>query len=128
MLGSQKTISPVFRKGGHMKYLGKSLVLSASFFVWCASAQAATPDRALPAFVGGGLRELVNAWDNGDPRLASQLKVHITSTNGDPLVMIRLGEGAELAAALPGLAAVGLRFQAHDTINPSLNQLFSPDT
>ena len=94
-----------------MKQLGKLLVLSASFFVWCAPAQAATPDKALPAFVGGGLRELVNAWDNGDPRLAAQLKIHITSTNGDPLVMIRLAEGTDLAAALPGLAAAVFGFK-----------------
>jgi hypothetical protein len=109
-----------------MKHLGKLLALSASFFVWCASAQSATPDQALPAFVGGGLRELVNAWDNGDPRLATQLKVHITSANGDPLVMIRLADGMDLAAALPGLAAAGFRLRTHSTINPSLIEGFLP--
>jgi len=109
-----------------MKYLKKWLVLSASFFVWCASAQAVTPDKALPAFVGGGLRELVNAFDNGDPRLATQLKVHITSANGDPLVMIRLAEGTDFAAALPGLAAAGFRLQTHSSINPSLIEGFLP--
>src|SRR5258708_35922547 len=109
-----------------MKYLGKSLVLSAAFFVWCASAQVATPDKALPAFVGGGLRELVNAWDNGDPRLAAQLKVHSTSANGDPLVMMRLAEGTDFAAALPGLAASGFRLETHSTINPSLIEGYLP--
>jgi hypothetical protein len=109
-----------------VKYLRKVLVLSASFVVWCGSTQAATPDKALPAFVGGGLRELVNAWDNGDPRLAAQLKVHITSAKGDPLVMIRLAEGTDLAAALPGLTAAGFRLQTHSSINPSLIEGYLP--
>src|SRR5258708_37961516 len=81
---------------------------------------------ALLAFVGGGLKELVNAWDNGGPRLATQLKVHIPSTNGDPLVMIRLAEGTDLSAALPALAAAGFRLQTHSTINPSLIEGYLP--
>jgi hypothetical protein len=109
-----------------VKYLGKSLVLSASIFVWCASAQAATPDQALPAFVGGGLRQLVNAWETADPRLSQQLKVHITAANGDPLVFIHLADGVDAAKAMPSLKALGFRLQTVSSINPSMIEGFLP--
>ena len=52
--------------------------------------QAATPEGGMPRMVGGGLRQLVVAMERGDPRLSLELKQHVTSASGDPLVRVNL--------------------------------------
>src|SRR5262245_51640424 len=84
-----------------------------------AAAQAATPEGGLPRMVGGGLRQMVMALDNADPRLQLELKRHITSAVGDPLVRVNLAEGVTPEQALPQLQAAGFRLKVISSLNRS---------
>jgi hypothetical protein len=82
----------------------------------------ASPDAAL----GRGLSQLVASWESGDPRLSSQLKLHVTSTTGDPLVLVHFAPGADVATALKQLQAAGFRLTTRSSINPSLVEGYLP--
>ncbi len=82
----------------------------------------AAPDPVM----GGGLLELVNGWELGDPRLTSHLALHVTSATGDPLVHVQLGAGATLAQVLPQLQAAGFRLSAASAIDPSRLEGYLP--
>src|ERR1700694_4834261 len=84
----------------------------------------ANPDAAL----GRGLSELVASWASGDPRLSSQLKLHVTSTTGAPLVLVHFAPGADVATALKQLQAAGFRLTTRSSINPSLVEGYLPLT
>ena len=90
------------------------MLLGVSAATVISSAQAA-PSGAM----GGGLRELVNAWEIADPRLQRQLDLHLKSPSGDPLVHVHLEDGATLAQVLPQLQAAGFRLSAASTIDPA---------
>lgn len=92
----------------------------------CLITTALTPASAASAVLASGLRELSAAYDRGDSRLPSQLKLHITDRAGDPLVRVRLLAGARAETVLAQLAAVGFRLQTRSTINPSLVEGFLP--
>jgi len=76
----------------------------------------ASPDAAL----GRGLSQLVASWESGDPRLSSQLKLHITSTTGDHWLLVHFAPGADVATALKQLQTAGFRLTTRSSINPSL--------
>src|SRR5690348_7602909 len=84
-----------------------------------ATAQAATPDGGMPRMVGGGLRQMVVAMENGDPRLQLELKRHVTSAAGEPLVRVNLADGVTPEQALPQLRAAGFRLPAISSLNRS---------
>src|SRR5215510_10445424 len=88
--------------------------------------QAATPEGGMPRMVGGGLRHLVIAMDRGDPRLTLELKQHVTSAGGDPLVRVNLADGVTPEQALPQLRAAGFRLQAISSLNRSFLEGFVP--
>jgi hypothetical protein len=92
------------------------------FVVFCSfSSQAAAP-----YVLGGGLKQLVAAWENADPRLVSQLKFHLTNKTGDPLVVVRLADGANADQVLAKLQAQGFRLQARSSLNKSLVEGYLP--
>lgn len=95
------------------------LFLAIAFF--CVSSQAAQP-----IVLGGGLKQLVAAWENSDPRLAGQLKFHVTNKAGDPLVLVRLADGANAEQTLAKLQAQGFRLQARSVLNRSLVEGYLP--
>lgn len=78
------------------------------------------------AAMGGGLRQLVNAWEQGDPRLQSHLDLHLKSSAGEPLVHVHLAAGVTADQALPALKAAGFRLTAVSTIDPSHLEGFLP--
>jgi hypothetical protein len=69
--------------------------------------------------MGGGLRELVNAWEQADPRLQSHLNLHLKSPAGEPLVHVHLASGVTADQALPALKAAGFRLTAVSTVDSS---------
>src|SRR5207244_13068505 len=86
----------------------------------CLLLNAVSPAAAAPAPLAAGLKELSAAYDRGDSRLPAQLKLHITSAGGDPLVLVKLQPGANAQSVLANLAALGFRLQTRSSINPSL--------
>ena len=105
--------------GSRRKWISLALAFGAA--IWTSSVQSA-PDIVM----SGGLRELVNSWELGDPRLASHMALHIQSPSGDPLVHIQLEGGATLAQVLPKLQAAGFRLAAASAIDPSRLEGYLP--
>jgi hypothetical protein len=98
-----------------------ALSLACGAALWLGSAHAG------PAGVmGGGLRELVNAWEVGDPRLPTHLALHLRSAAGEPLVHVQLDPGTTLAQMLPKLQAAGFRITAASVIDPSRLEGYLP--
>ncbi|MGZ3339408.1 MAG: S8 family peptidase [Reyranella sp.] len=81
---------------------------------------------APPAAMGGGLRQLVNAWETADPRLQAHLELHLKSPAGEPLVHVHLADGVTAAQALPALRAAGFRLTAVSAVDPSHVEGFLP--
>jgi len=81
---------------------------------------------AAPAAIGGGLPQLVAAWDMGDARLPAALALHITDKQGAPLVKLRLADGVTLAQVLPRLEAAGFRLTAASVQDARLIEGFLP--
>jgi hypothetical protein len=81
---------------------------------------------AADAPLGAGLNQLVAAYERDDPSLAWKLSLHLTDVKGDPMVLVHLAPGADQAAALARLAAVGFRLTTHSSINPLLAEGFMP--
>jgi hypothetical protein len=96
-----------------------------SAFLLIATA-AGTAMAATEGAMGGGLRQLVNAWENADPRLESKLALHIKDSNGNPLVLIQLAAGVDTNAALAKLGAAGFRLQAVSQLDSSIVEGFLP--
>src|SRR5882672_1497504 len=67
--------------------------------------------------MGSGLRQLVNAWETADPRLPTQMALHLKSAQGDPLVHLQLEPDASLEKVLPALQAAGFRLNAVSKID-----------
>ncbi|HYM33803.1 MAG TPA: hypothetical protein VET48_00335, partial [Steroidobacteraceae bacterium] len=95
------------------------------FFVACVCF-VSTASAAPPEAMGGGLRQLVNSWENADPRLASQLNLHLKDKVGNPLVLVHLTEGADVKAAVAKLSAIGFRLTAVSAIDPTKIEGYLP--
>lgn len=107
-----------------MRFVRGSLGTSLAAFAvstWLVAAQAAPPGA-----MGGGLRELVNSWEFADPRLPAQLRLHIKSPAGDPLVHVHLDAGATIEQVLPALNAAGFQLTAKSVTDPSHFEGFLP--
>jgi hypothetical protein len=72
------------------------------------------------------LNELVTLYESNSPKLASVMKQHLTSANGDVLVDIQLQPGVAPADVLPTLALEGFRLQSVSTLDPSLLEGYLP--
>src|SRR6185312_15972907 len=97
----------------------KTVLAAIGVLAIATTAQAAVPQGGMPRMVGGGLRQMVVALETGDPRLQLELKRHVTSTAGEPLVRVNLAEGVTPEQALPQLQAAGFKLQAISSINRS---------
>ena len=78
------------------------------------------------AAMGGGLTELVAAWEIGSPRLYDALNLHVVSKRGDPMVMVRIAEGVSTESVLADLAAQGFQLSAQSVQNPRLVEGYLP--
>ena len=106
-----------------MRFSRSAIFLLAGAFASLASGvAAANPDAALAR----GLSELVASYETADPRLAAELREHITSLEGDPLVLVHLAAGANADKALADLAAAGFRLKTRSSINRSLVEGYLP--
>ena len=76
--------------------------------------------------MGSGLRQLVNAWENADPRLAAHMDLHLKNQQGDPLVHVQLESPAAVEKVLPALQAAGFRLNAVSKIDPTQLEGFLP--
>ena len=99
----------------------RTIVAACSLSLFTFNAHAG-PDQVM----GGGLRELVNAWETADPRLASHLNLHVKSPSGDPLVHVKLEDGTTLADALPRLQATGFQLTAASQLDASRLEGYLP--
>jgi len=84
------------------------------------------PASAAPAALGSGLREMSVAYDRGDARLATLMKLHLKDRGGDPLVRVRIAPGANADVVLAKLAAAGFRLKARTPLAPSLAEGYLP--
>jgi hypothetical protein len=104
-----------------MKFILRVIALACGLSLSAFTAHAG-PDQVM----GGGLRQLVNAWETADPRLPSHLNLHLKSVSGDPLVHVKLEDGTTLADALPRLQATGFRLTAASQLDPSRLEGYLP--
>lgn len=78
------------------------------------------PAHAGPDMVmGGGLQQLVAAWENADPRLQAQLNLHLKSASGEPLVHVVLEPGTKPDQVLPSLREAGFRLTVVSALDSS---------
>ncbi len=106
-----------------MRFSRSAVFLLAGALASLASGSAfANPDAALAR----GLGQLVASYENNDPRLAAQLKIHLTSPAGDPLVLVHFAPGVDVAKALEQMKAAGFRLTVRSTINTSLAEGYLP--
>src|SRR6185295_18752378 len=87
---------------------------------------ASAPVYAQSARLAQGLNELVTLYESDSPKLASVLKQHLTSSDGDVLVDIHLQPGVATADALQLLALEGFRLQSISVLDPSLIEGYLP--
>jgi len=81
---------------------------------------------AADAALGGGLRELVSAYEVHSPTLALKLKLHLKDKTENPLVRIHLGQGKAAQNVVPRLTALGFKLKTVSSINPSLIEGYLP--
>jgi len=81
---------------------------------------------AQSASLAQGMNELVTLYEADSPKLASVLKQHVTASDGDVLVNVRLKPGGRVDQALPVLALQGFRLQAVSALDASLLEGFLP--
>jgi hypothetical protein len=98
----------------------KTALLGAGVFFVASGAFAA------PGALGGGLSQLVQRWENGDPNLSQVLALHLTSRGGDPLVKLHVVEGVTPGQVLPELSALGFRLTATSSLDSRLIEGFLP--
>jgi hypothetical protein len=85
-----------------------------------------TAVRADSRALGGGLDQLVRAYEEGSPTLGVALTLHLRDRNGDPLVRFKLADGTALKDVLPQLNAVGFRLVAQSIQDPRLVEGYLP--
>src|SRR5262245_32106513 len=73
-----------------------------------------------------GLSELVTLYESDSPKLASVMKQHLTSADGDVLVDIQLQPGAVRADVLRVLAFQGFRLQSISALDANLIEGYLP--
>jgi len=103
-----------------MAFGRKTALVSAGAFLIATAASAA------PGALGGGLSQLVQRWENGDPNLSQVLALHLTSRGGDPLVKLHVSDGLSPSKVLPELQAVGFRLTASSSIDARLIEGYLP--
>ena len=81
---------------------------------------------AQSARLAQGLNELVALYQLGNPKLATVMKRHLTTTDDDVLVDIQLQPGASAAEALRVLSLEGFRLQSISRLDPSLIEGYLP--
>jgi subtilisin family serine protease len=81
---------------------------------------------AQPATLALGMGELVDMYESDNPKLASVLRQHLTSAEGDVLVDIHLGDGAAVDDALAVLTLEGFRLTAVSALDPRLIEGYLP--
>ncbi len=85
-----------------------------------------TASAAAPPVLGSGLRQLVAAWENADPRLENAMALHISNVAGDPLIRLRLTEGVKFEDLAPQLSALGFQKVAVSSLDPRLVEGYLP--
>ncbi len=103
-----------------MHFGRKTALLGAGMFLFANGAFAA------PGALGGGLSQLVQRWENGDPNLSQVLALHLTSRGGDPLVKLHVVDGVTPSQVLPELSALGFRLTATSSLDNRLIEGFLP--
>ncbi len=78
------------------------------------------------ATLGRGLDQMVQMYENDNPKLAAVMKPHITSAEGDLLVEIHLQPGVSSAQVLPQLAAAGFKLQTISRVDPQWIEGYLP--
>jgi len=81
---------------------------------------------AADAALGGGLRELVSAYETHSPTLAMKLKLQLTDKTNNPLVRIHLAPGTTPEDVKPKLSALGFKLKTASSINRSLIEGYLP--
>jgi hypothetical protein len=81
---------------------------------------------AFAAPLGGGLPQLVKAFESNDTRLSHLLDLHLTNGTNDPLVRLHLAPGVTLDSVLPNLKALGFQLVAQSVIDPRLVEGYLP--
>ena len=81
---------------------------------------------AQSARLAQGVNELVTLYESDSPKLASVMKQHLTSADGDVLVDIHLQAGAAIADVLRELALEGFRLQSISALDASLIEGYLP--
>jgi len=79
-----------------------------------------------PPVLGGGLRQLVAAWENADPRLESAMNWHLSNPAGDPLIKLHLAEGVKFEDVAPELSTLGFQKVAVSALDPRLVEGYLP--
>jgi hypothetical protein len=92
----------------------------------CGLAMIAGAASAGSGVMGGGLQQLVNSWELGDARLSSHLDLHLKDAQGNPLVRVKLEDGAALSQVLSKLQATGFKLKAISVMDPSIMEGYMP--
>jgi subtilase family protein len=87
---------------------------------------ASNSGRAAPGALGGGLEQMVQAYEQGSENLSFTLRLHLRDANGDPLVRFRLADGRTLKDVLPQLNALGFKLVAQSKLDPRLVEGYLP--
>ncbi|MFL5374860.1 MAG: S8 family serine peptidase, partial [Myxococcales bacterium] len=86
-----------------------------------------TPALAAPGgTLGRGMQQLVQLYENGNPRLTDALAMHDVSPAGEILVDIRVEDGVSQSQALAQLAPAGFRLQATTDLDGKLLEGYLP--
>jgi hypothetical protein len=84
---------------------------------------------AIPAdaiTLGRGMEQLVRLHETNNPKLAAALKMHLTDSNGDVLVHVRLDGTIKTAEVLKSLEHDGFVLQAISQLDPKLIEGYLP--
>jgi hypothetical protein len=103
-----------------MRLIGKKAAFACAAIIFSLSGS------TFAAGLTGSLSQLVARWENGDPNLSRHLSLHLTSSGGDPLVVVHLADGVSAEQALPELSAAGFRMTAVSSIDPRVIEGYLP--
>lgn len=81
---------------------------------------------ASAATLGRGLEQLVSLYETRNAKLASALRMHLTSDDGEPLVDVRFDGSRKAEDVLADLAAAGFRLTALSELDPTLAEGYLP--
>src|ERR1700753_598758 len=76
--------------------------------------------------LGGGLEQMVSAYESGSENLSFTLSLHLRDPQGNPLVRFRLSDGKPLKDVLPHLNALGFQLVAQSKLDPRLVEGYLP--